>query len=194
MSNTREKILKIALTLFSKKGYLGATTREIAQKAGITEVTLFRYFPNKETLFKEVINTYSFLPKLKIILDESEIKNKSVEEILKNIAYNFLETLEEKKDLINIMHLEIQRYPQKVKKIFEAIIESTLDLISSYFEKMQQKKIFKKISPQIAARAFLGMIYSYFYAKEIIKYSENFSKKEIIENYINIYLNGILKK
>jgi len=66
--NTREIILKNALKVFSQKGYLGATTKEISREAGFAEVTLFRYFSSKEYLFEEVINTYSFLPALKGLL------------------------------------------------------------------------------------------------------------------------------
>lgn len=43
-----------ALKLFHKKGYEGTTTAEIAELAGVTERTFFRYFPDKrEVLFNE---------------------------------------------------------------------------------------------------------------------------------------------
>jgi AcrR family transcriptional regulator len=58
-------ILDAALRLFSQKGFLGATTRQIAREAGVAEVTLFRRFGSKEELFAEVIRGYSFLPAMK---------------------------------------------------------------------------------------------------------------------------------
>jgi AcrR family transcriptional regulator len=66
--DTREKILEAVLKLFSMKGYLGATTTEIAEKAGIAELTLFRHFTSKDKLFEEVMSVYSFLPALKGLL------------------------------------------------------------------------------------------------------------------------------
>ncbi|MEN3039537.1 MAG: helix-turn-helix domain-containing protein, partial [Candidatus Kryptonium sp.] len=60
--NTRDQILSSALKLFSERGFLGATTKEIARQAGISEVTLFRHFSNKEKLFISVLNKYAFLP------------------------------------------------------------------------------------------------------------------------------------
>ncbi|MCF5224533.1 TetR family transcriptional regulator [Pseudomonas syringae] len=43
-----------ALELFRDKGYDGTTTAEIAGRAGVTERTFFRYFPDKrEVLFNE---------------------------------------------------------------------------------------------------------------------------------------------
>src|SRR5436309_628831 len=47
---TKERILAAALSLFRKKGLEGTTTRQISQKAGIAEGTLFNYFRTKEDL------------------------------------------------------------------------------------------------------------------------------------------------
>ncbi|MEM2265151.1 MAG: helix-turn-helix domain-containing protein [Nitrososphaerota archaeon] len=58
---TEDKLLQAALELFSEKGYLGATTKEIAKRAGVSELTLFRHFKSKENLFTAVLNRYSFL-------------------------------------------------------------------------------------------------------------------------------------
>ena len=48
-------ILEAATLIFSEKGYEGARTAEIAEAAGVTERTLFRYFRTKETLFRRVM-------------------------------------------------------------------------------------------------------------------------------------------
>jgi AcrR family transcriptional regulator len=47
---TKERILKAALALFRKQGLEETTTREISDKAGIAEGTLFNYFKTKEDL------------------------------------------------------------------------------------------------------------------------------------------------
>ncbi len=48
----REKeLLQAALNVFIEKGYKGTTTAEIAKKADISEVTLFRYFKSKDEIF-----------------------------------------------------------------------------------------------------------------------------------------------
>lgn len=48
-------ILEAATLIFSEKGYEGARTAEIAEAAGVTERTLFRYFRTKEALFRRVM-------------------------------------------------------------------------------------------------------------------------------------------
>lgn len=48
-------IVAAAMDLIAKKGVDGATTAEIARRAGVTEKTLFRYFPSKRDLVRRVL-------------------------------------------------------------------------------------------------------------------------------------------
>jgi TetR/AcrR family transcriptional regulator len=48
-------IVTAAMDLIAKKGVDGATTAEIARRAGVTEKTLFRYFPSKKDLVRRVL-------------------------------------------------------------------------------------------------------------------------------------------
>jgi AcrR family transcriptional regulator len=55
-STDKEKsILEAAIALISERGIDGATTAEIARRAGVTEKTLFRYFPSKADLIRRVL-------------------------------------------------------------------------------------------------------------------------------------------
>ncbi|MCS7279457.1 MAG: TetR/AcrR family transcriptional regulator [Thermodesulfobacteriaceae bacterium] len=192
--DTRKKILETALKLFSQKGYLGATTKEIASLAGIAEITLFRYFSSKEILFEEVINNFSFYPKLKEILNE--IKDKPYKEALVIIALEFLNLLESKKELIKIMQCEMERYPDKIQKIHDTIIYNTIQLLSSYFKTLQERGMLRKFESELGAQAFLGMFFSYFYGKEIKKISHfrEGEVKRIVEEFVDIFINGTSQK
>jgi TetR/AcrR family transcriptional regulator len=48
-------ILAAAADLLGERGVDGATTAEIAKRAGVTERTLFRYFPSKRDLVRRVL-------------------------------------------------------------------------------------------------------------------------------------------
>lgn len=52
---SNEQILNAALDVIAQQGYAGATTREIADAAGINEVTLFRRFGNKQKLLTAAV-------------------------------------------------------------------------------------------------------------------------------------------
>ncbi len=52
---TREKILASAKSLFTEKGYEGATIRDIAAAAGMSTGAVFASFTDKSDLFNEII-------------------------------------------------------------------------------------------------------------------------------------------
>ena len=190
---TRERILEAALKLFSREGYRGATTREIAREAGIAEVTLFRHFPTKEQLFEETITSHSFLPTLKGLLPE--IVKMPYEDALALIARRYLETLDMRKDMIKIMHSEMQRYPEKVRTIFYTFIDEMVSTIAAYFKGLQDKGVLREFDTEFGARAFLGMFFAYFNAEEILL-RRKFRHSDVgntIAEYVKIFAGGTLK-
>ncbi|MEW6001590.1 MAG: TetR/AcrR family transcriptional regulator [Nitrospirota bacterium] len=191
---TKDKIiLETAFKLFSKKGYLGATTKEIARKAGIAEVTLFRYFTSKEKLFEEVINEYSFLPALRGLLPE--IEKMHYENALILIATKFLHTLTLRKDLIRIMLSEIHRYPEKIHKIYHAFIDELFKTLTSYFEVMQKKGILRDFCAELGARVFLGMFFSYFNSEEFLMQKKRrfTDSRKVIKEFVKIFVKGTVE-
>ena len=52
---TANRVLDAAETLFARKGYEGTSLREIAKIVGIKEPGLYRYFSNKEELYRKVL-------------------------------------------------------------------------------------------------------------------------------------------
>ena len=51
----RQAIVDAAVPLFARKGFAGTTTRELAETAGISEALLFRHFPSKQLLYREIL-------------------------------------------------------------------------------------------------------------------------------------------
>lgn len=193
--NTDERLLEATLKLISEKGYLRATTKDIAREAGVTEVTLFRHFGSKERLFEEVINKYTFLPSLRDLLSEISEYSDSSENVLYAIGVLFFETLKERKSLIKIMTSEINIYPEKIREIYTQFIDETDRILAGYFRSQQKKGMLRQFSPEMAAGVFLGMIFSYFRLEEIVK-GRNIRKKEldgIIKGFVEIFVHGTLK-
>jgi len=54
-AEVRSALVKSAREVFERRGFGGATTREIAEHAGVNEVMIFRHFTNKANLFAETI-------------------------------------------------------------------------------------------------------------------------------------------
>ena len=50
VEETRARILAAAREIFERNGTRGTTTREVAERAGVNEATLFRHFGSKRAL------------------------------------------------------------------------------------------------------------------------------------------------
>ncbi|MEO1392451.1 MAG: helix-turn-helix domain-containing protein [Cyanobacteria bacterium J06634_5] len=68
--SSREKIVRSALALFSHQGITATTTKEIAEQAGVNEVTLFRQFGSKQGLLLAVLQESSMLGKMQAALTD----------------------------------------------------------------------------------------------------------------------------
>jgi len=55
-SATRKRILQAARRLFASQGFDAATTRDVAEAAGIASGTLFNYFASREALVAALAN------------------------------------------------------------------------------------------------------------------------------------------
>jgi AcrR family transcriptional regulator len=57
----RQRILDAAARIYASSGFRGATTRRIAEEAGVNEVTLFRLFGSKAALLSEAMRNKEFI-------------------------------------------------------------------------------------------------------------------------------------
>lgn len=53
--STKEKILECALTLFSERGYVAVSVRDIARAVGVRESALYKHFQNKQAILDEIV-------------------------------------------------------------------------------------------------------------------------------------------
>jgi len=191
---TREKLLEATLQLISEKGYLGATTREIAAKAGVSELTLFRKFGKKEHLFEEMLEKYTFLPRLRDLLDE--IGDMYVEEGLNTIGVRFLQNLHKRRPLVRILLSEISHYPEKVRSTYSQMIENIGRTLESYLESCRYRGELRPIDMNLAAFSFLRVLFATFLNETIImgRKIEDERIESLVGEIVEIFLNGIARR
>lgn len=139
VSTTEAKILEASLSLFSQKGYDAVTTKEIAQKAGVSEMTLFRHFVCKRNLFEAMYETYIFNPHFKVLF-ERHMEGNLEKDIIK-ICYCYQENMLKNQkiimtqlrnqDFISISDTPLSRFPSELKR-----------LLMDYLSKMKKKGCF----------------------------------------------------
>ncbi len=58
-SNTKELIEQAAIKEFMKKGFMGASLRQIVKNAGVTTGAFYKYYPTKEKLFAGLVQEHA---------------------------------------------------------------------------------------------------------------------------------------
>jgi len=54
----QHQLLEVAMSAFSRRGFKGTTTKEIAAAAGVAEAVIFQHFPSKEALYSAVLDLH----------------------------------------------------------------------------------------------------------------------------------------
>lgn len=87
--NTKEKILKEAAILFSKKGYFGVSMDDIAENVGVGKSALYYHFESKEALLRMLMN--NACGELKLELQKAVDNSLLPSDYLFNIVLTFLD-------------------------------------------------------------------------------------------------------
>jgi AcrR family transcriptional regulator len=102
--HTRKQILDAALRLFSEKGFVRTSVRDIAQAAGITDAAIYYHFASKRDLFEALIEERGFTAVLEE-LERAEI-TLGPEEVIPAIAVSALTFIYQNRDLLKVLMVE----------------------------------------------------------------------------------------
>ncbi len=137
---TREKIVDTSRELFCKKGYYQVSTNEIARAANISIGNLYFYFPNKETIFLEILDRYhqSFLKIHEGFLRDAENSSKDLKHFLHGLIEMIIENHENSRDLNREIQILSLSNPT-VAVLLEKQQEETENTVLHYFEKYRDQ-------------------------------------------------------
>lgn len=187
--DTKDRIIRAAIGLVDEKGYKGATTRAIAERAEVNEVTLFRHFGNKQGILDAAIEKYSFSDKIENMMQHDiqwELDND-----LKMLAKKYQEIVASKKEIILISMREEGRFPDLDEAISRLPL-SYRDTISNYFKEMMKKGKMATVDAEVAATNFLFINFGYFFLKDRLTIAENnFSVDDFTDSHIDLFIKSL---
>lgn len=116
--STEEKIKEAAQRIFIRKGFSAATTREIADEAGINRALLNYYFRSKERLFDAVAHDQVAIlfGGIYIIVNDQAT---SLEEKLNRMITYYTEVLLAQPSLVMFVLNEMQNRPEKLAQLMK---------------------------------------------------------------------------
>ncbi len=198
-NDTRQRIIKAAIQVFSQKGYLGATTRAIAAAAGVNEVTLFRHFGSKENLLRAAIDQYSPLPGLERLI-ETEFSGDYRQDLLK-LGHYFLAKLteswqkvERRKTMIMALQ-EIDRRPE-LRDLVLPVFRRIRHLLREYLQQQIEQGRVRNLDTEVMAEAILGMFFSYALLEPLVTESSvpALPSEQLVAQFVDIFVEGTSTK
>ena len=175
-TDTREKIKDAAKKLFSEHGYAAVTTKKIAEGAGVSEVTLYRHFESKRSLFNAIVkeNMLNFgLAEYLRIRATYDVRDD-----LTNIASLMINAYKQNKALIRMM-MKDPFLKSEARSHSKRIESQDMKALSIYFEAIKEKKLVRD-DPEKLMKFFNSNIHGFVMHNYIFKHeSEDVGEKEL---------------
>ena len=156
IDDTRDRILEAAFHLFAERGFSGTTTREIAERAGVNEVTVFRHFHTKEKLFQAGVEEHSPLSML-TGGHEGPFRDDDVRESLRRLASQYLEAALPQAKVIHLGMIEAGRNPE-LREIVAQAPQRLQQQLAGHLRSLQLQGRVETRDFDLLSHLFYGML------------------------------------
>ncbi len=188
---TRERILRAAAKVFTERGYEGATTRAIAAEAGVNEVTLFRRFGSKKNLLLAMMEQNSPLPGLESAL-QGQLTGDYRQDLTK-LGNHFLATMMRNRRSVLMTLCTAERLP-KVREVTAQVPLRQRQAVGDYLRRQMEQGVVRDIDPEMAAQAFLGMLFAYSINQGLAAGTPSASMPlaAVVVQFVDIFVHGTI--
>ncbi|MDA0673175.1 MAG: TetR/AcrR family transcriptional regulator [Cyanobacteria bacterium] len=132
-SPARQKLIQAALDLFVSQGISGTTTRQIANLAGVNEVTLFRNFGNKYGLLLAVLEESPTFTHLARRLQRSLPQGPDLHQNFRTYLQANLKLLSQVPELVRSLIGEADQYPPENREAIGHRLTEATRTVAQYF-------------------------------------------------------------
>lgn len=198
----REQILATAVNLFSRNGFRGTTTKEIAHAAGVSEAMVFRHFANKEALYGAILDDKGCREGVgRFPWENNELLRKAMDEkddftVFYQMGLNALQKHQSSVPFLRLLFYSALEEHELAERFFGDFIERVYHFISDYIRVRQQDAAFRELEPRIAVRAFLGMLIHHSLNNVLWDKDRrllDISTEDAAKNFAEVLLHGISK-
>ena len=159
--STKKRILYVALTLFSEKGYDGVGVDLIAENVGMKGPSLYRHFKGKEDIFNSLIDLVASHYEDGFGLEEKpEESPESMDALIENAMRRIEFTM--KDDVVRktrrILAMEQFRRKRMAELTTQYHLENLQQMYAEIFAVLMEKGILKKDNPEYLALEFVSPV------------------------------------
>jgi AcrR family transcriptional regulator len=182
----RARLLEAAAQVYAEAGYRGATTRRIAQEAGVNEITLFRHFGSKDALIQEALGCVD--QAVVATLPETPA---DPEHELREWARALFEHLYQSRALVRKVMGEIEEHPE-ITGFAQHCPNSSAAELRTYIGRLQEQGLAAADTHAGAAAAMLmGALFAEAVGRDIMTQIYDYGIDEAIRTYVQLFLRAI---
>jgi AcrR family transcriptional regulator len=195
----RLQILRVAVSLFSQKGFRGTTTKEIANVAGVSEAMVFRHFATKEELYAAILDhkacSSDTLNPEQIVAEA--IAKKDDRAVFERLALAALDHHECDQEFQRLLLYSALERHELAEMFFEKFVKRVYELLGGYIRERQLDGAMAQIEPALVVRAFVGMIIHHSLNNNLWDPKRRLlkvSNENAARSFTDILLNGISRQ
>jgi AcrR family transcriptional regulator len=189
VDQTRQRLLGAAIETLNRDGIQGATTREIARRAGVNEVTLFRHFKSKERLLRAVLQRGWAAQAT--ILDEDSSWKENLRESMERYARHYYFHLGRNKDFSGAFLAEEHLWPKSMQAMIADVIRPVRERLVFILADAQKAGVVRSdLNIECALDAFKNALY----VRMLLQGAylpRNYSNDAYISTVVEIFVRGM---
>lgn len=189
---TRQRLIHTALELFASQGVTATTTKQIAEAAGVNEVTLFRHFGSKHGLLLAVIEEAAVFTQLGQTLVQQANQTGNIYQALKDYATACLHALDRVPEVVRSVVGEAGQFPAENRAALGRGFTQANHYVAEYFQTVIDRgQLHSYLTAEKLASLLNGMLLGY----AVIEFTSEFhelwqDREDFLENLVTLFLHG----
>lgn len=190
--STKARLIEAALDLFAERGVTETTTKAVAERAQVNEVTLFRNFGNKYRLLLAVIQDSAVFAKLVHALVEQANAKDNVADFLQEYAQESLRTLNKAPDLVRSIVGEAGNYPVENRMALGKGLSEANRYVAEYLEQaIAKENLSSDLTSEQIVNLLNFLLIGYFIVESSTEGYINWSDhNDFLESLVTLFLQG----
>lgn len=189
VAEPRQRLINAAISVFGECGFRGATTRRIADEAGVNEVTIFRLFGSKSALLEEAVRQ-SEMRNLHPAHAELPEEPGDPEAELEAWARDHWRAMRERRSVIRKMMGEIEEHPEISACMTEGW-DRMRNNVLRYVEKLRKQGMLDADAPvSTGVTMFTGTLFADAMGRDI-KRNVYPPERQAISEYTKLFLRAM---
>ncbi|HXB21492.1 MAG TPA: TetR/AcrR family transcriptional regulator [Candidatus Solibacter sp.] len=189
-SKAAAQILEAAIELFADYGYFGTTIRDVAKKADVTAMTIYRLYKSKDGLFEVTLNTVikRSLDQAHFLLAVFNSKDKRDSQALITTAVRqWYDSLPQQP--ARLMMYAYLSQEEKWRELAYARLEEIVAVLAGTLDEAIDKKAKPRPKTAVAARTLVMALFQFKITQPKIKSARE--ERAAIEDILNQWLLGV---